>query len=194
MSVKLREEKQMLRKHYRDMRKKMTADFKSSLDIELASRFLTSDAYMSCKTMLIYVSTPYEVETREVITSALALGKRVALPVCENQGEMSFYYINSLCDLKAGKYGILEPQISGKNMVTDFEDSVCVVPGFSFDPKGNRLGYGGGYYDRFLKNYTGISVGFCYGSFVKWEIPAESHDVPVDILVTEAYVRKTHVN
>ncbi|MDO5123649.1 MAG: 5-formyltetrahydrofolate cyclo-ligase [Eubacteriales bacterium] len=194
MSVKIQEEKRMLRKHYCDMRKKMAADFKSSLDIELASRFLTSDVYISSKTLLIYAATQYEAETREVINAALSVGKKVALPVCENEGKMFFYFITSLNDLKPGKFGIYEPVKSENNIVNDFEGSVCVVPGLSFDPKGNRLGLGGGYYDRFLENFTGTSVGFCYGSFVKWEIPAENHDIPVDVLVTEAYVRKTHDN
>jgi len=188
---KIKEEKTMMRNHYRSMREKMTPAFKRNLDVEIASRFLCSVEYMTAKTLLIYVAKASEIETRDIICAALALGKQVAVPKCEGQGIMKFYLITSLDDLKTGFKDILEPDTDKCRPLTDFSDSVCVVPGLSFDPHGQRLGFGGGYYDRFLKDYNGISAGLCYSSFIKWDLPAEQHDVPVDILVTDRFVRHT---
>lgn len=188
---KQRDEKVMLRKHYKEMREKMTAEYKRSLDIEIASRFLCTREYMNAKTVLIYVSKADEVETRGIIYGAFANGKKVAVPKCEGKGIMKFYLISSMNDLCEGFRNILEPDTDKCKLLTDFENSICVVPALSFDPEGYRLGFGGGYYDRFLENYKGVSAGLCYGSFVKWNLPREEHDIPVDLLVTDRYARHT---
>ncbi len=188
---KIKEEKSVMRKHFRDMREKMTAQYKRTLDVEIASRFLCSREYMYTKTLLTYVAKSTEIETRDIICAALALDKRVAVPKCESEGIMKFYLINSLDDLKAGFRDIMEPDTHKCTELLDFTDSLCIVPGLSFSPQGQRLGFGGGYYDRFLKDYKGVSVGLCYSSFIKWDLPAEPHDIPVDILVTDRFLRHT---
>ena len=81
-----------------------------------------------------------------------------------------------------------------KQKVTDFSDAVCLVPGLTFDPDGNRLGYGKGYYDRFLRDFNGKTVGVCYASFVKWNIPSDKYDVPVQYLLTDGYLRRIKQN
>lgn len=181
----------MLRKHYKEMREKMTAQYKRSLDIEIASRFLCTREYMLADTLLVYVSRDTEVDTKGIIHAAFANGKNVAVPKCEGKGIMNFYLLSSMDDLLSGYSGILEPDVSRCKMLTEFENSICIVPGLSFDPEGYRIGFGGGYYDRFLKSYKGISAGLCYGSFVKWDLPREEHDVPVELLVTDRFARHT---
>lgn len=181
----------MLREQYRKMREKMTAQYKHSLDIEIASRFLCTREYMNAKTLLTYVSRDTEVDTIGIIHAAFANKKQVAVPKCEGNGVMKFYLINSMDDLKKGYASILEPDISKCRLLEDFSQSVCIVPALSFDPEGYRLGFGGGYYDRFLSTYRGLSVGLCYGSFVKWELPRENFDIAVDLLVTDRYARHT---
>ncbi len=192
MSV-IKEEKQMLREHYRSMRRKMTAPYKRNLDLEIATRVLTSDQYINAELLLIYCATEEEIETRQIINFALLNKKRVALPICIAEGKMDFYEIKSLEELREGKFrGILEPPADERRLVKDFDNSLCIVPAFTFSPEGQRLGMGGGYYDRFLRNYTGVSAGICYSSFIKWDIPREKHDMAVDFLITEGYVRKTN--
>lgn len=188
---KVKDEKVKLRQHYRSMRDKMTAEYKHSLDIEIASRLLCTREYMNAKTIITYVAKKGEVETRGIIHAAFANGKQVAVPKCGEKGEMSFYLITSMDDLVAGVFGIMEPDTDKCRLLEDFAASLCIVPAFTFDPQGQRLGYGGGYYDRFLSTYQGISVGLCYTSFVKWDLPVESHDVPVRFLVTDRYARHT---
>lgn len=188
---KIKEEKAMMRNHFISMREKMTPSFKRSLDVEIASRLLCCMEYMKAKTIITYVAKDTEIETRDIICAALTLGKRVAVPKCEGQGIMRFYLIDSLDDLKAGFRGIMEPDTEKCTELSDFSDSLCIVPGLSFDPHGQRLGFGGGYYDRFLKDFKGTTAGLCYVSFMKWDLPCETHDVPVDILVTESFLRHT---
>ncbi len=192
MSVNINEEKVMLRNHYRDMRKKMTKEYKRNLDIDIAAVFLMSDEYVKADHILIYAATEYEIETRNIVRASLAAGKKVSMPRCNEDGTMRFYSVDSLSDLKKGSFNIFEPEANDEKLAKDFENSLCVVPGLAFDPNGNRLGYGGGYYDKFLSNFCGVSVGLCYGSFVKWSVPTDKNDVPVDYLLTDAGVRKTH--
>ncbi len=181
----------MLRKHYKEMREKMAAQYKRSLDIEIASRFLCTWEYMQAKTLLVYVSRDTEVDTRGIIHAAFANGKNVAVPKCEGKGIMNFYLIKGMDDLLEGFGGILEPDADKCTKLSDFTDSICVVPALSFDPEGYRIGFGGGYYDRFLANYKGITAGLCYGSFVKWDLPREEHDIPVRLLITDRFARHT---
>lgn len=188
---KIIDEKVKLRQHYRSMREKMTPQYKHSLDIEIASRLLCTAEYMKAKTIITYVAKKQEIETRGIIHAAFANGKQVAVPKCEENGVMRFYLINSLQDLTQGGFGIMEPDTHKCRLLEDFSDSLCIVPAFTFDPHGQRLGYGAGYYDRFLETYKGVSAGLCYASFVKWDLPCESHDVPVDLLVTDRYARHT---
>lgn len=188
---KISEEKKAMRKHFREMREKMTAQYKRTLDVEIASRLLCSMEYMTAETLLIYAAKSTEIETRDIICAALALGKRVAVPKCCEEGVMRFYVINSLDDLQEGFKGIYEPDPQMCAELRDYDKSLCVVPALSYDPRGQRLGFGGGYYDRFLCDYKGITAGLCYQSFIKWDIPTEPHDVPVDILVTDRFLRHT---
>lgn len=188
---KMQAEKATLRKHCIEMRRNMTASYKRSLDVEIASRFLCSFEYMQADTLLTYVAKDSEVETRDIINAAFALKKRVAVPKCEGEGVMHFYLIDSLEDLTRGYMGIMEPDADKCKKLEVFDNALCVVPGYTFDPRGNRIGYGGGYYDRFLSDKNLTTVGLCYQSFIKWDIPKENHDIPVDILVTDGYLRHT---
>ena len=98
---------------------------------------------------------------------------------------MKYYYINSFNDMVSGSFGIREPDTEKCVEVTDFSASLCVVPAIAFDKRKYRLGYGKGYYDRFLKNYAYKSVGVCYNNLVVDELPADEYDIPVDIIITQ---------
>ncbi len=138
----------------------------------------------SARKVLCYISTEIEVGTRTLISELIAEGKNVYAPRCKGK-EMRFFRLFSSDDVKAGAFGIPEPV--GNDEITDFSESVCIVPALSFDKNGYRLGYGGGYYDRFLLSYSGVAVGICYDGFIS-EVPREEHDLPVDILVTETLI------
>lgn len=179
-----------LRVRFKEMREGLTKDYRRSLDYEIESRILCSAFYSEADIIFTYVSVEPEPDTLGIIHSAFANGKKVAVPKCGEKGEMEFYFIKSFSDLKKGKYGLLEPDSEKCKKAVPTEKSLCIVPGLSFDAKGYRLGRGGGYYDRFLKDYKGKSAGICYNSFLRLALPKDAFDIPVDIIVTENFLRE----
>lgn len=188
----IREVKSDLRTGFKDKRSKMPENVKLDMDSEIQSRFLTLRQYSVCKTLFTYVSKDIEVDTFALIKAAFANGKRVAVPKCvKDTREMIFYYIRSLDDLEPGAFGVMEPIEDRCVKVKDFSKGLCIVPGLSFDAEGYRLGYGKGYYDRFLSKFGGDTVGLCYSSCIKWKLPHGYYDRPVDLIVTDRYIRRT---
>ena len=192
MPVKnIKQEKINLRAKYRAIRENMDPELKLKLDASIQSRLLALREYASAHTIFTYVSKPIEVDTISLIQAAHLNHKKVAVPRCvPGTYEMEFYYISSLNDLEPGMFGVLEPVVSRCERVEHFQ-GLCIVPGLSFDAQGYRLGYGKGYYDRFLSNFHGITVGICYNRCVQWNLPHGYYDRPVDYLITEKYIRRT---
>lgn len=177
--------KKELRKTLREKRKNM--DKKLQKDEFIRENLICSDLYLDAKQVLFYACLDDEINIDECIADALLLGKKAALPVCiDEQGNMEFYYINSLSDLKIGFFGVREPDTEKCEKVTDFSDSVCIVPAIAYDKNGYRLGYGKGYYDRFLKNNSLISVGVCYNELIEDNLPQDEYDVSVNYIVTQS--------
>ena len=112
------------------------------------------------------------------------------LPVCE-KGVLSFYEVESLDGLSMGSRGVLEPDPSLCEKIdqSDFEGSLCLVPGLVYDSQGYRVGYGAGYYDEFLADYPGTKVGLARSMQVSGNpLPHDDHDVPVDLIVSDGSV------
>lgn len=183
-----------LRRVCRQARRELFENGKKELDKILAESFLSLKEYKDCKTLFAYVSTEFEVDTSFIINSALNDGKFVAVPKCTDEcGNMDFYHITSIDCLKKGAYSIMEPDETLCNKVSVFSDGLCLVPGLCFDNQGYRLGYGKGYYDRFLERFFGTSVGLCYSSLVLSRIPVDVYDKNVDILITENNINYTNI-
>jgi 5-formyltetrahydrofolate cyclo-ligase len=188
----IKEVKMNLRARYRKIRENMNAQKKLAMDSAMQSRVLALREYAKNDTVFTYVSKPIEVDTLGLISAALLNHKRVAVPRCvPGTYDMEFYYIQSMDDLEKGSFGVLEPIVGKCELVTDYEQGLCVVPGLAFDAQGYRLGYGKGYYDRFLSEFKGTTVGICYTGCVQWNLPHGYYDKPVDLLITEKYIRKT---
>ena len=188
----IRRIKSELRQGYKTKRADMSEKIKLEMDSEIQSRFLTLRQYIYCKTVFTYVSKDIEVDTLSIIRAAWANGKRVAVPRCVTETrEMDFFYITNMSDLEEGAFGVLEPIADKCEKVTDFSKGLCIVPGLSFDAEGYRLGYGKGYYDRFLSKFQGDTVGLCYSNCIKWKLPHGYYDKPVDLIVTDRYIRRT---
>jgi len=175
--------KNELRKQFKKLRSEIS--FKEEKSLKICNNFLNSDTYKQSKIILCYSSVKDEVNTASIIEKALQDGKTLALPRCLNKnGEMNYFAVHSADDLESGCFGILEPK---KHCfpITEFSNSVCIVPALSFDKAGYRLGYGGGYYDRFLENYSFISVGLCYNNLVSNALPRDKFDRKVNAVITE---------
>lgn len=181
--------KMSLRSHYKNLRISMKSKYKEKLDSQIYSRVISLTEYKNCRALLTYVSKAIEVDTLKIIKRAFIDNKIVAVPKCiPNQKRMEFYIIKSFNDLRSGTFGVLEPNESKCIILNDYNDSLCIVPGLSFDHVGHRLGYGQGYYDRFLNDFCGITAGLCYSHCIREKLPCGNFDKPVNLLVTDKYI------
>lgn len=184
--------KDALRRKHRRWREGLSAEEKARLDTAIAGQVCRSWQYQRSAALLTYVSTPIEVDTRHIIRQALEDGKRVAVPRCvPGTRQMEFYYIHGEEDLAPGTFGVQEPDPERCELLTDLSAGLCIVPAFSYDWQGYRLGYGKGYYDRFLSGFDGYRIGICYSACVQRSLPHGRFDRPVELLVTEKYYRRT---
>ena len=191
--VDIREVKKKLRAEFKELRRAMPFEEKNKKDMAILSRVLKLPEYVETKTILTYVSTDIEVDTKALIEQALLDGKAVAVPRCTpGKIDMKFYLISSLGDLEPGAFGVLEPSPERCRELKDFRETVCILPGLGFDIQGYRLGYGKGYYDRFLSKYDGKNIGVCYNICLKSLLPHGRYDKMVDVLVTDKFVKRFH--
>lgn len=182
----LMNEKSSLRKLFSSIRKGIDAETRSYLSVRIASNLINSVEFRNSGLILAYVSFSDEVGTEDIIRYALSEGKKVAVPYWENK-KMDFYYIKDVEDLSYDIGSIKTINRNSSELVTDYSGSLCIVPALSFDNCGNRLGFGGGYYDRFLALHPeSIPVGICFERCISsFPLPAEEHDIPVKKVITE---------
>ncbi len=173
----MRELKKTLRRELIERRRAMDALYKAAADEDIFRQLIP--LIDNAGAVFTYASTEIEVDTRRVIEYCLDKGIPVALPV-SGDTELSFFRIENVSELKKGRYGIDEPP-------TEFPafadvNTLCIVPALCADGEGLRLGYGRGYYDRFLTEFSGKSVIICYRDF-KREVPAEPHDIRANFTI-----------
>lgn len=191
--VNIKEYKTELRRKIKERRRQMSPEMRNHAHQRIMSRVRSLECYCSAKTLLCYVSTAIEVDTIELINTAFKEGKRVAVPRCiPGTRDMEFYLIESLDELSPGSYGLQEPSPDRDKLLTDFEDSVCIIPALACDRSGYRLGYGGGYYDRFLREYKQPKVLILYKNCLIKKLWHGRFDVPVDMVVTEYFTAHIH--
>lgn len=183
----IREIKNALRKEYLDKRRAIPADKRQTIDEAVCRALLASEVFQKARVLLAYAPKAPEVNVFPLIESALSMGKKVAFPRCEKEYALSFHYA-SPDQLEVGLFGISEPS-DQLPFCRDFTDSICLVPALLFDEEGYRLGYGKGYYDRFLANYNGQTVGIVRNGFILPKLPRGRFDRAVDIIVSETGVR-----
>ena len=152
-------------------------------DLAIKTSLFTQREFSKAKNVLFYVSTGNEVDTRKMILDCLTT-KNIYVPYVQ-ENEMKFSQIRSLNDLEKGIYGILEPkQKKDEGVALD----VVIVPGVAFDEEGNRIGYGKGYYDKFLKNTKAKTIALAYEAQIEDAVTCDEHDVPVQKIITERRV------
>lgn len=191
MRVDIRQIKREKREEIKAWRRSLSESEKADLDRSIRERFFNSYVYKRTKQLFIYVSTAIEVDTLKIIERALNEGRKIACPRCvDGTREMEFYYIESAAELEPGTFGVLEPVARPENLVRNFSNGVCVVPGLSFDNGGFRLGYGKGYYDRFLSGYNGFTCGLCYSENVVKVLPHGRFDRHVGLLITDRFSKR----
>lgn len=183
-------EKQRLREERLAAREVLSEQERSVLDDRITQKLLATSEYAEATTVLTYVSVSSEVSTRMFIESALRDGKTVAVPRCLPGHCLEFVAITSLDQLIAAPFGLLEPPKELPALTEEQMDaSICIVPALLVDAKGYRLGYGAGFYDRFLSTYPGKKICLVYQQNLSREmLPHTTFDVAVDVVITESDV------
>ena len=168
------------------LKKRQAPAEKQSIDLKILENLISLPEYKSADLILLYCSYGDEVDTQELARRAAFDRKRIAFPRCMiDGGEKSMdFYECSPGELVAGYRGIPEPPIGAPRARCD-EKTLCIVPALAYDVNKNRLGYGGGFYDRYLENFGGITVGLCRSDFLFESLPREKFDLPVNIVITE---------
>ena len=152
--------------------------------LQILERFRQLSAYKDASLLLAYVDAKREVETRLLMRCAWDDGKKVAVPRVDGDGIMHFYYLRSLKDLEPGAFGIMEPRADCR--ICEPEEGLLLMPGVAFDEQGHRVGYGGGYYDRYLEKQPHlIHIALAFEFQIFPEVPSEKHDICPDLIVTE---------
>lgn len=179
-------EKSILRKQVKDSIGAMSNEQYNELSIVICDKALQDFSVQEGKTIAITISNRPEVDTNILIENLWKLGKRVAVPKCNAKTkEMDFYVIQNFSQLETVYMHLQEPIPSKTEYVRVDDIDLIIVPGVAFDKLGYRVGYGGGYYDRYLMNYTGSLLTLAFDEQVFSQVPSESHDIPVHRILTQ---------
>ncbi len=171
-------DKKALRKEIRDKKRAMTEAEIAGKSEALSKLFAASEAYKHAKSIYGYLPYNQEVRTVPMLQQAMADGKRVAVPKCYGE-EMRFIWMEDLSRVEKGYAGIPEPVEDGP--VADDKTALVLMPGLAFDPQGHRIGYGGGFYDKFLaREPEHPTLALCYDFQMLEQLQTEEFDIPVD--------------
>lgn len=176
-------EKKTVRAQMRAKRDAQTPVQVNMAGLSVMRRIYELDEYEAADTVLTYVSVGSEMQTISLISHSIEQGKRVGVPLVTGKGEMKFIYISSISDLKPGRYGIPEPKSYRTQELTG---GFMVTPGLAFDRSLHRIGYGGGFYDRYIRAHRQDLFCCCpaYAFQVIGQVPQSEFDEPVDMIIT----------
>jgi 5-formyltetrahydrofolate cyclo-ligase len=187
--------KKRLREKLLTKRDSIPPDQKVLKEAKIEKRLFDLDAFKNAKKLLMYVSFRSEVDTTGYLKDVIKFGKKLILPVVDTRHKvLKLYGVKDISELVPGYMGIPEPGIRENRRATLKDVDLVIIPGTGFDLKGNRLGYGGGYYDKLLSYESRqlakvdkhiMTVALAFEEQIGKEIPAEPHDIKVDIIITD---------
>ena len=174
-------DKKELRRQIRELKRAMTPEQIEQASLRLGELFLETRQYKNAKTIYGYLPYNQEVRTVPMLEQALKDGKKVAVPKCYGD-EMKFIYLEDLTQVELGYCNIPEPIADGP--VAEDETALVLMPGMAFTKNGDRMGYGGGFYDKFLaKEPNHPTVALCYSFQMVESLPTAEYDIPVDCVL-----------
>lgn len=178
-------DKKTLRQSLKEKRRNIPKEKKVIYEKQISNQITESKEFQNAQQVLVFSSSNEEFDTRYIIECCKSENKAVFYPLClDNCGNMKFFKVNSADDLQIGMYGIYEPKPTCKEYKPK-ENDIIIVPCLSVDKNGYRIGYGKGYYDRFLNNFNGVSICPCYEELLTDELPTDKYDIKVNIIVTQ---------
>lgn len=185
------ETKEQIRKRIIHNRNQMASEEVAQKSSLIAQKVLKTPEYEEADNILLYADYRHEVMTREIFDDALLHKKRAFFPKSKEDGTMEFYQVVSVKQLESGYKGIKEPIVDERYLYRfqRNEDTLMIVPGVAFDMKGYRVGYGKGFYDRFLQDKRQITaMGLGFSNQIVEEIPHNQYDIRMDKIVTEEII------
>jgi 5-formyltetrahydrofolate cyclo-ligase len=171
----------------------IAGDTKRSKNARITKYLLDLPGFQTARLVLLYASFKSEADTLQLIRHCLMQGKRVSVPKVDRERvELLLYEIKSLEDLVTGYFGIPEPTASVDRLTRVQDMDLIIVPGVAFDPQCNRLGYGKGFYDKLLRLKRSPAIALAYEEQMVASIPAESHDIKMDGIITDKGILHRH--
>ena len=192
----IRKHKIEIRKQHMDRRSAIPAEIRKVKDERICRNIISSAAFRYADVILLYYPVKGEVDILPLMQAALNAGKKVGFPRCfAPERSMTFHYVSSEEDFEKGTYGLREPFASLPAFDPRIDGDLnvlCIVPAVVYDRRGYRIGYGGGYYDRFFGQFKPASIGVAYEEFIVKTVPHGRYDISVDVVVSERgiYARK----
>ena len=184
----IKKEKDTLRETYKAKRHAMEPKLREERDLSICRAASELVSFRYADYILLYAATDDEIDVSYISEAAWKSGKKVAFPRCDKESHtMSYHFVNSLDELSPEAYGISEPPADAPiyDSNTETGSAVCFVPGLLYDKAGFRLGYGKGFYDRYLSEFIGSKIGVVYSDYVVPTVPRGRYDISVDVLLTE---------
>ena len=180
----MKDSKQILRQKMLLLRSQLDPDYVEMSDSAIIQNIIESPIYQSSKVIFCFVSMEGEVNTRPLIEDALSKGKTACVPKVISKGRMEAFRIDSFDDFEISSFGIEEPK-EGSQLIDPNQIDLGIIPNVVVSKDGYRLGYGGGFYDRYLLRTKLYRLAVCREQLVQDQIPIESHDQRLDAIVTE---------
>ena len=176
-------DKKALRREIGAKKRAMSIEEIEAASQRLTERFFETDAYKTARSIYAYLPYNQEIRTWNIVKRALEDGKQVAVPKCYDD-VMKFLWIYDLDHIAPGAFNIPEPIADEPE--ADDDSALILMPGLAFDPQGHRLGYGGGFYDRYLaEHHDHTLVALCYDFQLFDHLETEAHDIPVDLVIAD---------
>lgn len=189
MVMSLAVQKKKMRTEVKQYRRELPAEYCRQSDSAIFSLVTELNEFKQADVIFCFVGTAEEVDTMPVIQEAWRLGKRVGVPLCVHKGIMEVREIFERADLQAGFYDILEPK-QDMPVITPEEIGLAIVPCLSCSHDGRRLGYGGGYYDRYLMYVRAPKAIVCREQLMRNDIPVAEYDLRMNLVISEECVRR----
>lgn len=190
----IKKQKDDIREEYKERRRAMSMEERHRRDDAICHVAEGLVSFRYAEYVLLYAATEGEIDVNAIAELALEKGKKVCFPRCDKKTHtMTYHMVNSLDELAVDSYGILEPKEDAPmyEPEKDTGAAVCFVPGLVYDKAGYRLGYGKGFYDRYLSAFSGCTIGVVYSDYILPVVPRGRFDMSVDILLTEKGVKIT---
>lgn len=191
----MKEQKEVLRKKMKASLNRMKHDEYNELSKQIANGLFDTDEWKNAEIIGITISRGKEIDTSYIIRKAWEVGKQIAIPKClpKTKG-MDFRIFSDYKELEIVYYGLQEPKVEETNSVLPNQIDLLIVPGLIYDERGYRIGFGGGYFDRYLSTYPNETITLAFDLQVVKEIPNEAFDLPVQKIITDKKVIQTNDN